>query len=288
MNETEEAPRWRRRAKALLRGLGLFVGIPLLLLSLFIVLFEDAFIYFPSKYPEGDWETGPSTEDVEITTSDGVRIHGWFVRGTGARWTILYFHGNAGNLSHRRELVHQLARLPADVLIIDYRGYGKSEGSPSEDGLYADARAGYDFLTKERGVSPERLVLFGHSLGAAIAIELASTAPCGRLIVQSSFTNIKEMSSRVIPLLPIQFMLRHRYDNLAKVPTLTVPKLHIHGQRDEVIPYDHGRRLFEAAAEPKEFFDVPEAGHNDVMTAGGRSYDARLRAFLNIPPSPAP
>ena len=164
-------------------------------------------------------------------------------------------------------------------MIIDYRGYGKSEGTPSEDGLYADARAAYDWLI-QRGVAPERIVLYGESLGAAVAIELAVRVPVGKLIVQGAFTNIKEMSGRVIPLIPVHWMMRHNYDNLAKVSRIAVPKLHIHGTEDEVIPFDQGRRLFEAAAEPKEFYEVSGAGHNDLVGGEGSRFDDRIKAFL--------
>lgn len=273
-------PLWKR----ILRGAAIYAGIPLGLIVLIVVLLEDSFIYYPSRYPDGDWTTKPGIEDVEIVAADGVKLHGWFARAPGsARWTILFFHGNAGNLTHRRSFIAQLRRLPADVLVIDYRGYGKSEGSPSEAGLYADARGAYDYLTRTRGVPADRIVIFGKSLGGAPAIELATKVPCGGLIVQSSFTSVPEMSKRVIPVIPVGWALRHRYDNLAKVGSIAAPKLFIHSPDDEVVPYEMGRRLFEAAAGPKEFYEA-SGGHNELIDVEGERYDRRLRKFLGLDP----
>lgn len=275
---TPRRPRWKR----ILRAVGIYAGIPLGLFVLILVILEDSFIYFPTRPPNGNWTLEPWMEDVELATSDGVRLHGWFCRADSkAEWTILFFHGNAGNLTDRRGLVSQYRQLPADVLIIDYRGYGKSEGSPSEEGLYADARAAYDYLTTSRGVPAERIVIFGNSLGCAPAIELAVQVPCGRVVIQSAFTNVPEMSKRVIPVIPIGWALRHRYDNLAKVRSIAAPKLHIHSPDDEVIPFEMGRRVFEAAAEPKTFYEA-SGGHNELVYAEGSEYDRRLREFLGI------
>lgn len=262
-------------------------GVAFAGLFLFVMLFEDSFIYFPTPAPLEGWDVRAlpfPCEDVTITAADGVRLHGWYARGSGAAWTVLHLHGNAGNISHRTDLVERLVKLPADVLIVDWRGYGMSEGTPSEEGLYADARAAYDYLTLTRGVPAARIVIHGESLGAAPAIELAGRVPCGRLVIQSAFTSVAEMSGRVIPLIPVGWMMRHRYDNLAKVPTLTMPKLHIHAREDEVIPFDQGRRLFEAAAAPKEFYIVEGAGHNDLPWVEGERYEARWRAFLGAAP----
>jgi fermentation-respiration switch protein FrsA (DUF1100 family) len=271
--------------------LGLYVALPLALLYAFVLLFEDFFIYFPARYPEGYWDVKATPfplEDVTFLTADGVKIHGWYARGKGATWTLLVFHGNAGNVTHRWDLILRLTRLPADVLIFDYRGYGKSEGTPSEAGLYADARAAYEFLTRERGVAPERLVLYGKSLGAAPAIELATQAPCARLVIQSAFTGIPDMAAASFPLLPFRWMVRHRYDNLSKVPLLKMPKLHIHSRDDEIVPFEQGRRLFEAAAEPKEFYEVAGAGHNELIPMESERWEERLRRFLELPPPPGP
>lgn len=266
----------------------------------YIMLFEDSFIYFPAKYPAGAWERAePSAregqivarvEDVQLTTADGVRLHGWYCtpqRGRGgafepveARTTLLFLHGNAGNISHRYEIINDLVKLPANVLIIDYRGYGKSEGRPSEEGLYMDARAAWDYLTTTRALSASQIVIFGESLGGAVAIELASRTQACALVVQSSFTSIADMAAELMPFVP-RFMLRTKMDSLSKIASVSCPKLFIHSQADEIIPYRHGRRLFDAANAPKQFYEVKGATHNLMFDIGGEAYYETLRAFIN-------
>ncbi len=267
----------------------------------YVMLFEDSFIYFPSKYPEGIWEHSEpraragqivvQIEDVELTAADGVRLHGWYCtprigRADGAletleaRTTMLYLHGNGGNISHRRDFLEELVRLPANVLIIDYRGYGKSEGRPSEEGLYMDARAAWDHLTKTRAVAPAQIVIFGKSLGGAVAIDLATRVEACGLIVQSSFTSIADMAAEVLPFVP-RFVIRTKMDSLTKIADVSCPKLFIHSQADEIVPYRLGRRLFDAAHPPKQFYEVKNAPHNLTNTIGGAPYYEALRAFIN-------
>jgi len=267
----------------------------------YLMLFEDSFIYFPAKYPEGVWERGEpraragqivaQIEDVQLTAADGVRLHGWYCTprlGTAggalapveARATLLYLHGNGGNISHRYDFVNELVGLPVNVLIIDYRGYGKSEGRPSEEGLYMDARAAWDYLTTARAVPAAQIVIFGKSLGGAVAIDLATkVGPCG-LIVQSSFTSIADMAGEVLPFVP-RFVIRTKMDSLSKIVSVSSPKLFIHSQADEIIPYRLGRRLFDAARPPKQFYEVKGAPHNLTNEIGGAPYYEALRAFIN-------
>jgi hypothetical protein len=266
----------------------------------YVMLFEDSFIYFPAKYPAGVWERErlparegqivAHTEDVHLTAADGVRLHGWYCtphasRGgtleplqTGA--TLLFLHGNAGNISHRYEIIEDFVQLPANVLIIDYRGYGKSEGRPSEEGLYADARAAWDYLTTTRKIPASQIIIFGESLGGAVAIDLASkTNACG-LVVQSSFTSIADMAAEVLPFVP-PFILRTKMDSLSKIKHVSCPKLFIHSEADEIIPYKLGRRLFDAASAPKQFYEVKAATHNLMYEMGGAAYYEALRGFIN-------
>ncbi|HEV2799928.1 MAG TPA: alpha/beta hydrolase [Pyrinomonadaceae bacterium] len=267
----------------------------------YVMLFEDSFIYFPAKYPEGAWQhTEPRAregqivaqiEDVQLTADDGVRLHGWYCtprigRAGGAlepvetRTTLLYLHGNGGNISHRRDFLDELVALPANVFIIDYRGYGKSEGRPSEEGLYRDARAAWDYLTKTRGMPAAQIVIFGKSLGGAVAIDLATKAePCG-LVVQSSFTSIADMAAEVLPFVP-RFVIRTKMDSLTKIKDVSCPKLFIHSPADEIVPYRLGRRLFDAAHPPKQFYEVKDAPHNLTNTIGGAPYYEALRNFIN-------
>jgi hypothetical protein len=264
-----------------------------------VILFEDKYIYYPAKYPEGDWnirrplardgQIVPVIEDAYFTTGDGLRLHGWYCapqRRTGdnltpvpAEMTLLWFHGNAGNISNRLEMITALLQLPTKIFIIDYRGYGRSEGSPSEKGLYLDASAAWDYLRIERGVPAQNIMILGKSLGGAPAIELATKVHPAGLIVQSSFTSVPDIARTVIPFFP-GLLLRTKMDSLAKVSRVSCPKLFIHSPADEVVPYEMGRRLYNAAAEPKQFYEVPSAPHNSTWLVGGKSYLEALRGFL--------
>lgn len=274
------------------------VGVSLFLVVL-IMAFEDRFIYFPAKYPEGFWDARstparegeiiPRVEDCQFETSDGIKLHAWYCspqKKTGgemgpvpASMVLLWFHGNAGNLSHRYDMIRMLMQIPAEVFIIDYRGYGKSEGSPSEEGLYKDAEAAWRYLTVERGISRDRIIIFGKSLGGAVAVELASRVDPAGLIVQSSFTSALDMASRVMPFFP-RSLIRTRLSSIDKIGLVRCPKLFIHSRTDDVIPFELGLRLFEAAPEPKQFYEVKGALHNDTYIAGGRAYLEALRQFI--------
>jgi pimeloyl-ACP methyl ester carboxylesterase len=275
------------------------------------VMFENHFIYYPSKYPEGRWSlagSGPENyktfihiEDKFLTTSDGIRIHGWLCSPGGGELSqattlsspsrdepsrsqdlpvILFLHGNAGNITDRYELVQALVKIPVRVFIIDYRGYGKSKGTPSETGIYNDGQAAWDFLTGEGGINPGRIILYGESLGGAVAVELASRVNPGGLIVQSSFTSMREMISHIAPGVP-RFLFHTRMDSLARVKNTSCPKLFVHGTNDELVPIEMGKRLNAASPAPKEFYEISGAGHNDVFETGGQAYIDKLRVFVN-------
>ncbi len=266
-----------------------------------IMFFEEKLIYFPSKYPVGLWDTerlsgwhggvAAKAEDAWIRTEDGLQIHGWYVfpeqpGENGARvpaatrHVILWFHGNAGSIADRFDMALGFLEFPARVLMIDYRGYGRSEGSPSEKGLYKDARAAWNYLLKERGHRPEEIVLFGKSLGGGPAVQLATEVDPAGLIVQSSFTSIPDMASRIFPVLP-RALIRTKMDSLSKIGKVRIPKLIVHSPADEVVPYDMGQKLFEAAAPPKTFYEVPNAGHNETYLVGGQAYWEVLRKFVD-------
>ncbi|HQP44372.1 MAG TPA: alpha/beta hydrolase [Thermoanaerobaculales bacterium] len=253
---------------------------------------ERQMIYFPTRYPDGLWEleavtrnSGCTLEDCFFQSEDGLRLHGWWCRpihgeGVTADMVLLWFHGNAGNLSHRADLMLRLARTPAQVVIVDYRGYGRSEGKPSERGLYRDADAAWRYLIGERRVAPERVVLLGDSLGAAVAVDLAARVEAAGLIVQSGFTSIPDLAARHFPFVP-RALIRTKMDSLSKIPDVRGPKLFLHSPEDEVVPYGLGRRLYEAAAEPKRFLEVPGASHNDLSLVGGHRYFDAIATFLS-------
>ncbi len=258
---------------------------------LLMALFERSLIFFPTRYPDGMWDTAAAArgsgcviEDHFFTAGDGTRLHGWWCRRLDASSddpVLLFFHGNAGNLSHRADLLIELAtRTPASVFVVGYRGYGRSEGRPKEAGLYLDARAAWKHLTEESGVGADRIVIFGKSLGGGVAVDLAMEAPAAGLIVESSFTSIPDMAGAHYPFVP-KFLVRTQMNSVVKIPFISMPKLFIHSREDRVVPYRLGRELFEAATEPKRFHEVVGAGHNDTWLVGGDAYFEALSAFID-------
>ena len=257
------------------------------------VIFEDKFIYYPSRYPDGyyqlvdsDSPNLPKIEDVWLTTADGTRIHGWYCQprertqdAGDAHAVVLYFHGNAGNLSHRIDVIDIFNACGADVFIIDYHGYGRSEGKPSEAGLYEDADAAWAYLTEQRGIAPSRIIIFGKSLGAAPGIKLAKENDPAGLIIESAFTSVPDMASQVMPIVP-RFAIQTKMNSIDRIADVKCPKLFTHSPVDEIIPYSHGRALYDAATEPKTFYDVNGAGHNNMQDVGGEAYRQAVRKFI--------
>lgn len=248
---------------------------------------ERSFIYFPSRtLAATPGDVGLPYEDVQFHASDGTRLHGWFVPGD-RDIALLWLPGNAGNIGDRVELLRRFHdELAVSIFLFDYRGYGASEGRPSERGTYLDSGAALDALRGRPGVPRDRVVLFGQSLGAANAVELAiRDSPLG-VVLESPFTSIRDMAATHYPLHPLRPFVRTRYDSLAKMRRLDAPLLIVHGTHDEIAPVWMGRRLYEAAAGPKYLHIVPGAGHNDVQGVGGPGYDEALRAFLAGLPAP--
>lgn len=254
------------------------LGFGMLLIGGLAIAFEHSFIYFPSRDLVATPKSiGLAFEDARFGP-DG-RLHGWFVPGAGPL-TILWFHGNGGNISHRLEWLSRVrSRLGANVFIFDYQGYGLSGGQPAEDNTYEDARAALAFLQARADVDPQRIVYYGKSLGGPIAVQLATETPPYRLILQSSFTSIQDMARLHYPFLPVGRFLRTRYASLDKIGRVQAPTLVVHGEVDETVPPQHARLLFEAAAEPKRLFLVEGAGHNDLAAIGGARYLEVMREF---------
>lgn len=235
-----------------------------LLILLLMMLFEESFVFFPSKYPEGDWQPrGLKFEDAFFAADDGTQLHGWFVPHDNPRAIALFLHGNGGNLSHRVDVLRTLHRLGVAVLIIDYRGYGRSQGKPTEQGVLADARAARAWLAERAGVPQQEIVLMGESLGGAIATILASESPARALIVENTFTSAPDVAAVHYPWLPTQLM-RTRFDAASAIKNYHGPLLQFHGDADTIIPIELGRRLFDAANQPKRFVVIPGADHNDA------------------------
>lgn len=227
---------------------------------------------------------GIDASEIWLETEDAVRIHGFFLPGHGREGVppdraILFLHGNAGNASHRLPNAAALAALASDVLLLDYRGYGRSEGAPSEAGVYRDARAALGWLVDERGLPEQRIVLFGRSLGGAVSIDLAQDRPLGGVIVESTFTNVSDIARAMVG--APGALLARGFDSHAKIAAVRAPLLFFHGDRDEIVPFALGRRLFERAPEPKAFEVIRGAGHNDTVQVGGAAYFARIGRFLD-------
>lgn len=213
-------------------------------------------------------------EQLRITVDDGPTLHAWWIParpeedGGGSRGAVLYFHGNAGHLAGRAEIARRWSERGLDVLLFDYRGYGLSEGSPSEAGLYADARAAYRHLRRKREVSADRILLHGHSLGGAVAVELASERPSAGLIVSAGFSTLPSLASRLYAWLPDRAFRgwdRNRFDSESRIRHVDAPFLAVAGGRDEIVAPAEVRRLYEAAAEPKRWVEVSGARHNDLL-----------------------
>ena len=242
---------------------------------------ERYFVYYPDKNVEGDPSRLALTyETLRLTTEDGIRLHGWFVPCSGCRRTFLVLHGNAGNIGHRLPWIEMLHGLQAQVLIIDYRGYGLSEGKPFEDGLYRDARAASSWWAGRFTGSDQRLILIGESLGGAVAVDLATHVQASGLILQSTFPSAWDMAKTMFPIGLLQPLTGVRFDSAAKIRGVKCPKLFIHGNRDEIVPFRLGRKFFELSPEPKQFWEVPGAGHNDLIWVAGPDYNRAISEFL--------
>jgi len=249
-----------------------------------LLLLENSMIFFPSRYPEGDWRPPhASVEDCFFETADGVRLHAWWLPGARPESgpVLLWFHGNAGNITHRGDNLAMFVGRDASVLLVDYRGYGRSEGKPSEKGIYLDGEAAYEYVTRERGVPAGRVICFGRSIGCAVALHVALKYPVAGLVLESPFTSARAMARRMLPLLPVWLFIRSEFDNIGRVPSVKAPVLVIHGDRDEVVPFEQGRAVFDAAPEPKEFYCLEGARHNDTYLVGGAPYMDRLLAFCS-------
>ncbi len=248
------------------------------------MIFEEQFIYFPAPYPEGNYSLIPRSLGVEdhwFTTEDGLRLHGWLVRSDSASPVLLFSHGNAGNISHRLDLLRQLRRWGFTVFIYDYRGYGRSEGSPTEAGVYADARAAFDYVSGLPGVDSQRIVAYGRSLGGAVSVDLATQRHPAALIVESTFSSAPDVAAHLYTFLPARLMLRSQFDSESKIRSIRIPVLVVHGSVDSIIPVALGKKLFDAANPPKEFFEIEGASHNDTHVIGGEPYFQKIRTFLD-------
>jgi hypothetical protein len=245
---------------------------------------ENSLVFLPMKYPDGYWDAGGlPVEDAWFTAADGVALHGWYLAHPEPRAAVLLAHGNAGNLSHRWPLLALLHELGCSVLIFDYRGYGRSAGSPNEQGVYRDARAARDWLAEREGLAPDGVVLHGRSLGSAVVADVAAADGARGLILENAFDNARNVGLAHFPRWLVALLQRSPFDSAGKLPSYRGPLLVIHGEQDEVVPFALGRALFEAGNEPKTFVALPGLTHNDHTTLAARG---PLDAFLeSLPPA---
>jgi hypothetical protein len=241
---------------------------------------ERNFVFFPARplacTPR---DLGMEYEDVYFTTSDGVTLNAWLIRSAAGSPIVLWFHGNAGNIGDRSENARLLYDRGLSLFMVDYRGYGKSEGSPSEKGIYLDGQASYDYLISA-GVQADRLIIFGRSLGTTVAVYVASRNECAGVILESAMTNLTDMARAHYPIVPGLGSFRNKFDSIGRIATVRAPVLFIHGDKDEIVPYELGQRLYEAAKPEKDFYTIRGAHHNDTYLVGGKEYLDRFERFV--------
>ncbi len=252
-------------------------------LLLVLVLTQCNMVYYP-ELPSRDLSTNPDQiglayESVHFVTEDKQQLHGWYIPAHNGNDVLLFFHGNAGNISHRLDSIQIFHQLGLSIFIFDYRGYGKSTGKPSEQGTYKDANAAYEYLVRERSVNPGQIIYFGRSLGGAVASYLAVNHPPKALILESTFTSAPDMASRLFPIFPMRWLTRFSYSNIGNIKSIHCPVLIVHSPDDEIIPYDLGRKLYEAANPPKQFLQI-RGGHNEGFLQSGKTYTQGLKDFL--------
>jgi len=251
-------------------------------LGLVLYFMQPTFLYSPMRevtYTPG--ELGLDFESVVFKTSDGLRLTGWYIPAENSEMTVLFCHGNGGNMMHRLDSINILCNLGLNCFIFDYRGYGNSEGKPSEEGTYLDARAAYEWLAKEKGISPDDIIVFGRSLGGSIAAQLAGKVKVGALIIESAFTSYADIGRKFYPYMPVRWFARFSYRTVDYVKDVHCPVMIIHSRNDEIIPFEFGLELYEAANEPKEFVEI-FGSHNDGFLVSSEIYKNAWTKWLKF------
>lgn len=269
----------RLLSNALVAGLAVYLG-----LTLYLYLFQSRFIYFPDlpsrQVDATPADAGLAFEPLKIRTGDGETLDGWFVPAPAAEHTLLYLHGNGGNIGHRVEIIQTFHDLGLNVLIFDYRGYGRSTGSPTEQGTYLDALAAWNYLSETRHIPARDIVYYGESLGGPIAAWLAERHSPRALVIYAAFTSIPEMAQQLYPYLPARLLARYRYDTRSALARLSCPVFIMHSTEDEIVPFEHATALLAAAPEPKQLVAL-QGGHNDALFLSRKTYVPALKNFLD-------
>ena len=254
------------------------------LILIFLYFYQSRMLFLPNL-PSRTVERSPlavglAYEPVNLVTDDNIHLDAWFIPAPEQRGVILFCHGNAGNISHRFDSLLLFNKLGYSTLIFDYRGYGRSQGRPSETGTYLDVGAAWRYLTGERSIAPSRIILFGRSLGAAVAVYQASVYTPGALIVESSFTSVPDIAAELYPFLPVRWLSRLDYNVQQRLQRVSCPVLVVHSRDDEIISFRHGLALYRAANEPKQFLEL-RGSHNDGFLLAGQTYTQELGVFLS-------
>jgi len=258
------------------------------LLALMLFLFQDRMVFLPNMpgrtLTATPKDAGFDFEDVTLETSDGLKLHGWYVPAAQARGVVLFLHGNAGNISHRLDSIAIFHELGLDTLIIDYRGYGRSQGKPSERGIYLDAEAAWHYLVSSRGVAADRVIVFGRSLGGAVAAWLANQYTPAALIIESSFSSALDIARKLYPFMPVRLITRLEFPVSLHVSRLQCPLLVVHSRDDEIIPFTMAEAIYESAAEPKSLLEI-WGDHNNGFLLSRDRYLSGLNEFIqkNLP-----
>jgi len=267
-----------RAGRRLVRVLAIVCLIAFLWLAL--RYFERSQIFYPTRIigmtPKN---IGLGFEDVYFRTDDGLSLNGWFVKADTNKGVVLFCHGNAGNISHRLESIFVFKEMGFDVFIFDYRGYGRSRGWTTEKGVYADALAAYNYLVRVRSIPYDRVVVFGRSLGGNVAIDLATRVKAACLISESAFASIEDMARAIYGVRPPRWVLSNHFDAQSKISKVKMPKLIIHSRDDELVPFEHGQKIFNSALEPKDFFELT-GSHNEYYLGTRSDYAKKIKSFI--------
>ncbi len=254
--------------------------LTLLLLNVWMYFQQPRMIFYPLRelyQTPADW--GLDYEDVTLHTADDVQLHGWYIPHSQSQHALIYFHGNAGNISHRRDSIEIFHRLGLNVFIIDYRGYGQSKHTPSEQGLYQDATAGWNYLTKEKGFTNNQILIFGRSLGGAVAARLASGVQARGLILESTFSSARDFARVVFPVLSRLVLMRYDFNTAESIQLVNNPVLVLHSPDDEIMPFHLGKKVFESAHQPKRFVHL-QGDHNNGFLQSQPGYEQELDSWL--------
>ncbi|MBI5117675.1 alpha/beta hydrolase [Candidatus Poribacteria bacterium] len=281
-NDKSQAVKWGRgRFLFAICATALLVAIALTGRTMIDDFIERNFVFYPERslaYSPREW--GMEYQDLYFTTPDGVRLNAWLIKPSRDAPMVLWYHGNAGNIADRVENARLLYDRGLSIFLLEYRGYGKSEGAPSEKGIYIDGQAAYDYIISQKITVADRLIIFGRSLGTTVATHVASRNKSAGVILESAITNMADMARVHYPVIPGLGNLKHKFSSIDRIAAIKSPILFIHGDDDEIVPYELGRQLFEAATADKDFYTIRGARHNDTYVVGGKEYFDRFEKFV--------